>query len=1482
MLEVKLDPSIKPNRAVPMPSETPDTITKKRRARLNFEDGTATQLLYEGELWDTLVRLLNLGEEYMQVAESENEIRVTRKQQEEANEEEGGLSSVEASIEKRTHAANEHHSAQIGLIRQPGKPLDETQRRQIMHMFDLKDNAMSNDGNRKLTNRRIAELTNTHEKTIGRLRRERNTQGCVRTQANGQKVTVDPPLAGKQGGFRWSRMNAEQMTHCSRIAIENPQMTLTQVRDKVLEMYPGLVLSRSTVGRILNAANLQMLRAKMRDPRADGTRAHQAEKQAFLAEQQKGSEGMLGAHNMFFMDETVVPLNLTSKRAWGTKRHPAEVLHAKGKTMTIGVYAGLGLVSDSWSKWGSSDGQATQPLEHTEPRGNHLQKSEDGEWMRAQTPPRFMLFWWIRPPRRESTVLSRFLDTSDVLDPNMTWATIGEQHIRFFNDNGSVNQTQIKSFLSDTSWEEKSLDALVELLWKNNIEFRQTDDYGDLVQIVTRNKNPSHIYASEDQMRDHMRALQALVAWAFRSTVKELVSPTKVADYSRIPRFYFTTRGRQQKGGTLDSERGDRSLFLRYLRLHRDYVEQNFPENIRENLVHAWDSAPQHGKTDVTKNTKSFVHEWVQEHLKVRGAVFLPVREPDFNPVELLFAFVKGVIRRRFPRDTGDIGVDDMVDLIDAAFGEVTEEMVQGWLRYGCYRIPNDPHADSVCRNARCGYVARAPSIEALWKDIVEGWEARYMALPSDIRQDVFALHTQDAASKVKTRNLAVGRYRTAHEIFTKSQKIVQKIEWKKHSGDTILIEHGKDNAQLWEAADPQDSFVVSYADGSHTMEDNFKSVPHRELDKYIGELLKDSTGFSLLAATCKEDPGASKDLVAAITTFQEESSGLSGLLAVLKTCKSAADTIVAEIRACTDLKSPAPGDDVDLLLDMHERLFHPKLDIGVTILATGAIKSRLASDLRTQLQSYQKFQRGQVQKTVTQVKGNRVHFGSGSDSGDDNPRFYKATLTLDARKINKCGDKIEVWLRETPYHASIPESDAPGRAYGLAAVAIKAYLFESRRVRDILISTLHRYWEGRSDRERTLAFQNALTKWRRGCTGSHSCVTSGGERTRNLSGINTRADDQPPLFLVPTLRTQRLASLQMLALARGEDGERRWPGYPVEEERGRPGQVPFRTVGSDGIENSSIRPVKNIRIKKELDLTGGGGKAYDAEVTFEDGGETIHLIRYEKGSGGKFDEDLYKTTFNSIFGKGSELNANILALAQQRYKEQQQKDDHGKARQLAEASKKPILGVLNNTPVVVSKSQRPGGEKTLLVYNPELGKLHPPENISMKNVLDKLDAVDKKHFILLGKSDKRVEMTQGQLTAEDIQRLLRRYPLPAYLPDQTRVHDISPQKNKRLFRIVQSGMNNNDLSQSATPITLLFGDAEIEGVHLTTDKKLLSKAGGYIVTRKQLCEFLDTVRVSNSSTKKLDLLYKQPQPLDYDASKKVVRFTEDDTECGL
>ena len=742
-----------------------------------------------------------------------------------------------------------------------GKALNETERRQIMHMLDLAEHnrqvALENGTqvppDKKLSYRKIAELTGKHHNTIAKLMKQRTTQECRREkdERTGMMRTLDAPVAGRQGGFRWCRLNDEQKQLCTRIAIENPKLTTTQIRTRIQEAHPELTtLSDSTVWRVLHDSNLQFLRAKMKDPKAEGTTAHKEELAAFLQEQQKGDKGQLGALNLFFMDETLVSLNETMTRSWGTTTKPGVIKHAKGKTQTIGLHAGLGLVSKSFTRdeWGTRkrewrfDGAR---MDKYAPRGNHM-VLRSGQWDLSPEAPRFMLFWMLRPPGRKEDSLPRFIGKDDILDSKFTlflpsfrkstpsspdeqlkeedldplesgasgaadrlvpkvhvWEKLcgkagavkavafrGDTYV--FDDarectlveNGAFNLKCVRQFCNHPFDDYTNVEFMAKLLWLNNVEWRQVDDDGEIISLSSVNVKPHKVWCTLERMKEYMRALQALVA---HTVVEEHNGPDDVEDLKTmlspledvpIPRAYHGKLARQKIGGVIESKRGDRSNFLRYLVKHNEYMLQSFPKaEVHDNLVEVWDSAADHGAVDITKQDKSFMHDWVQRHLQIRGCVFLPARQPDFNPTELLFSFVKGVVKRRFPSHTGEVTVDQMIRLIDEAFQEVTEEMIKGWLRYGCYRIPNDPKSAIVERNDRCGYT-HIPTID-IWEELITDWERRNFAIDPAIRADFVANDfTKEVDAKFKKARTAFGaRFRKIYDIFGQTKRPIQTVE---------------------------------------------------------------------------------------------------------------------------------------------------------------------------------------------------------------------------------------------------------------------------------------------------------------------------------------------------------------------------------------------------------------------------------------------------------------------------------------------------------------------------------------------------------------------------------------------------------------------------------------------------------------------------------------------------------------------------------
>jgi len=789
-----------------------------------------------------------------------------------------------------------------------GVPKSEERRFNILALLGEKVLGANGKEIPKYTQDEVAKMSNCCKKTVSNYWKQAKVQHVTmiqtgKTHKDGSIPYVPDhvPEPGKQGGFRWSRMNEMQQEICIQLAMEHPRDTLKELKAKMQERFPELAnISDSTIWRTLETSGIKYKRAKLKDPLGEGPLATQAKKkelESFITEQDKSDAGMLNPINLFFMDETIVTLNEVATRGWGTKHEPPEISKSKGKTLTLNLYVGLGLVSDVYGENFSEE--VKDPgckIDATMPRGNHIEYDKDSKcWQLAREPPKFALFWWIRPPTRSGTALSRFLGMDDILDPNFrlfdpsfllrkntkeqckvnsvkkfqlfqksnkpktgteikdedtiselkdlekeTTFTVediplskpiysrqffrndekyiviknmlddyaDEQSCGFFRPalilerkifdkkvlsitlhdpptDKSINlfldcekqaiprdktckivhittehenlavlaykkennektellsipfewtpnfttypktakfeyagfvfenkvlshrshYTSLKNFLEENivseileEIEDKShLTTIKKLLWLNGIEYRQVDkDDGSLIKIdVTapsgNKKTRTHVDLSLKEMIALFKEFQILVKNALKIDTSQMVSKF-------IPRQFYTATGRNTMGGKVESERGDRALFIKYLIEATNYYDTVFPSSVVENLRIAWDSAPQHGKIDVDSKHYSYIHEWTEQNLNV-PCIFLPVKAPDYNPAENLIGYIKAQIRLKQRSFTGEATVSKMVELIDSAMSLVTEQMVRGWVRYGCYKIPGD---DTPLDKERC------------------------------------------------------------------------------------------------------------------------------------------------------------------------------------------------------------------------------------------------------------------------------------------------------------------------------------------------------------------------------------------------------------------------------------------------------------------------------------------------------------------------------------------------------------------------------------------------------------------------------------------------------------------------------------------------------------------------------------------------------------------------------------------------------------
>lgn len=1243
-----------------------------------------------------------------------------------------------------------------------GRPLSPGSRRQIMHLLDLQESGRGP----KLTLKRIAELTDRHVNTVFKMKKQRDAQECRRVQEGDVIRTVEVPVAGRQGGFRWCRMDEAQKRLCTQIAVENPRLTVTQVRQAMQERDPSLSVSDATVWRALHTSKLQVLRAKLRDPLRDATKAREEERAAFFEEQLKGPAGEFDPFELFLMDETTVYLNETMRRAWGTVEHPAEIKKAKGKTVSIGVYAGIGIVREALSpgEWDERRSRLPTPTRMTDGRSNAF-RLEDGAWRTAEQPPRFAIFWWLRPPARKSTVLPRFLQVDDILDPNMSYcvpASPGhDERCGAFVAGGRVDEPFARSMLA-FDFSTLEYDALQQALWRNNVEWRRVDEEGQLVSILPRGAKVSHrVLLDRGAMVELMRSLQALVARALRFALPPSGSAVaERAEPAAVPRAYYTQLGRSLKGGRLDTERGDQSLFLQYIKKTVKYYETCFPAAAKSNLRMAWDSAPQHGKVDVGSNKKSFIHDWVTNTFGIRGALFLPVRDPDYNPAELLFAFVKGVVRRKMQSPTGEVSVETMVRMLDEAFLEVTEQMIRGWLRHGCYRIQGD-HPARLEKSPRCKVLPQV-DLGAIRATLVSAWESENGALATERRTSLLGAQRHPGAfSRFATLAEATDAVEDGRIFVMAFQlKPGAAAELPRPLDPPVQV----DPADLRARLEPQmhDAFSRRPSEASGGRKPLAATAPVYVVSKEPGpsaearhfceahDNLDDPRLRPLLAALEMEPFDLAMHFVASQLVVSQETRDkldalrgqLSASRGLLYHLKQASDLVDAWLRRVTPAFRGPCDDSLALVLDVQERVFDAKLHVGSRLRLLDAptdgsplvfafaddAKGERHVPFRMALSARDAGQHAPDAEALFTIKSVDARTTTVSDGSRairvDNPSMYASVA--EAAADGSPAPRIGRIMEGTPYRPSVEAvAGSPGYPYALAAIALRAFRFEQARgeeLKDSFVRAFLRLCEGHRGETRAPALESGLkllattllAKWLRKCR-SGACV---GEDGRLLHGEPDAsamdADNEAPLLDVASMRAERRAAVELRQS--GKERGRRWPGYPASERDERDGEKIHQVDPGKRINVEPMQPVKAVHVHEVRER--GGATFFTATVTFEDDSAEIvggNMPDLDSRDARPFIEE-FNRAFARIFGEYSQENRAKLDHALQRYRERRAKDASESG---ASLHKNAVLAVYRDMTVRFQGGgrERLPVDELYLFFHPEKGAFYPPVGMTKAEV---------------------------------------------------------------------------------------------------------------------------------------------------------------------
>ena len=153
-------------------------------------------------------------------------------------------------------------------------------------------------------------------------------------------------------------------------------------------------------------------------------------------------------------------------------------------------------------------------------------------------------------------------------------------------------------------------------------------------------------------------------------------------------RLYGWAKSNQRINEGLKDVRFKRQSILSTIRLNGEQVPLVFEGTLDGELLVEYVRTclvPSLGADDVVVWDNSAVHtsKLVVEALKVCGVkvVCLPVYSPDFNPIELLWAYLKAGLRKLKART-----VEALIDAIHAILLDVSPELIASWVKHCGYK----------------------------------------------------------------------------------------------------------------------------------------------------------------------------------------------------------------------------------------------------------------------------------------------------------------------------------------------------------------------------------------------------------------------------------------------------------------------------------------------------------------------------------------------------------------------------------------------------------------------------------------------------------------------------------------------------------------------------------------------------------------------------------------------------------------------------
>ena len=247
--------------------------------------------------------------------------------------------------------------------------------------------------------------------------------------------------------------------------------------------------------------------------------------------------------------------------------------------------------------------------------------------------------------------------------------------------------------------------------------------------------------ASAAELKDVLRRHQVKLSDEDGEPLSLSQMRNTVAQLKRTGRLGLlrASRGARFQGGPKMPHRATADDVHDYLKLLADEPEAR-------GRTPVWDNASSHGAQGTKEADKVSVFDRLAREYGLAGVVYLPPRSPDLNPIEVLFAYVKRIVRHEAP-DQG-YTEEALLQAIDRAFDRVTPQMIMNWIR-GCGYGPQPEREPGpvqncqtseadlrrsgriVCADRRGVVVKEKPAGRRKWKPVSKN--------PSDELDDILA-----------------------------------------------------------------------------------------------------------------------------------------------------------------------------------------------------------------------------------------------------------------------------------------------------------------------------------------------------------------------------------------------------------------------------------------------------------------------------------------------------------------------------------------------------------------------------------------------------------------------------------------------------------------------------------------------------------------------------------------------------------------------